>query len=216
MRKLVGLVVVAGLLGIGCSNNTKTTGAKQPLDPTKVSVQLTSVTLGEDCGGTSGIPTPAPKAEAPAQPQEPAARAESMMKRPSVSGDSAERSGPRPCQQTSMQLSVKAPAGAPGAELRVKKVELFDEKGKRVAELSVRSSLVWTNGVYAAWDGKIAAGQSLSVSYPLSQPDWTEVTARFDQTYVLKIVVSIGEGDQSLEREVIEAGPARLPPGVVT
>lgn len=175
-------------------------------------MQVTSATLGEDCG-SGGLPDP----PAPAQPK----KAAGSMQKPMAPGAPAEAMadsmlGQAPCQQTSLQLSVVAGSGAAATALRVTKVELFDEKGKRIGELGSRTPMVWADGLYKPWDETVAAGQSLSVSYSLSQPDWSGVADRFNKTYVVKVVVSVDGADQPLQREVYLQGATQLPPGVVT
>jgi len=76
---------------------------------------------------------------------------------------------------------------------------------------------MWTqDGTYTAWDQKIAPGQELSVSYALSQPPWGAVTERWNRTYVLKAVVTVGGGERSVQRDVHVAAPTMLPPNVRT
>ncbi len=116
-----------------------------------------------------------------------------------------------------MQLSVIAPAGVSASQLTVKKVELFDDKGALIGELTPRAPTVWSqDGTYKAWDQAVAAGQELSVSYALSQPPWGQVTERWNRTYVIKAVITVGGADRSVERDVHVAAPAMLPPNVRT
>ena len=146
----------------------------------EVTVVMASATLGEDCG--QGLePAPAPKKEK--------ASASDEMKAGSVT-QGAHRSvaGRRACQQTSMQLSIAAGADAQATEIRVKKVQILDKSGKVVAELTARTPSVWAeDGAYTVWNQKIAAGKTLSVTYPLSAPGLA-VNAR-NEVYTLKAKV---------------------------
>lgn len=207
MRKLHVVAFLSVLTGLACSSHERGTKPQPPIDPTKVSVQLTAVTLGEDCGGT-GIPAPQPVEAAAPAPKRSAAK-------PSH-GAAAEMSLQRICQQTSVQLAIVSPASVGPTTIHVKKVELFDDKGNRIGELTTKTPVVWTDGVYTPWDEKAAASTTLSVSYPTSQPDWSAVGDRANRTFVVKVVVSVGGADQPLEREVYIQGETRLPPGVVT
>ena len=108
-------------------------------------------------------------------------------------------------------------SGCAQVTLTVKKVELFDDQGARIGELPPRAPTVWAqDGTYKAWDQGVAAGQELSVSYALSQPPWGQVTERWNRTYVLKAVITVGGADRSVQRDVHVAAPAMLPPNVRT
>lgn len=164
-----------------------------PITVAKVTVQMTAATLTDDCGSTSA---PSPKAKA---------KSESFAKED------------RACDQSSMQLSVKATAGGAKAQLTVKSVELFDDKGAKIGSLTASSPTVWgADGTYAAWDQNIAAGTELSVSYVLSSPAWGSIADRRNHTYVLEAVVTIDGADQTVKRDVSVAAPTSLPPGVKT
>ncbi len=157
-----------------------------------VTVQMTAVTLGDDCGG-------GPSAASAKQ------KGATQMRLD------------RACEPSSMQLSVVAPAGSTPTQLAVKKVELVDDKGAKIGDLTARAPTVWDqNGTYQAWDQRVAPGTELSVSYQLSQPPWGDVPDRRNRGYVLKAVFTIGDGEQAVQREVESNAPARLPPGVKT
>ncbi len=116
-----------------------------------------------------------------------------------------------------MQLSVVAVADAPQAQLSVAKVELFDDKGALIGELTARAPMVWSeDGTYQAWDQSIAGGQDLSVSYALSEPPWRSVRDPRDQTYVLKATLTVNGDKQLVQGDVQVAAPTILPPNVRT
>lgn len=158
--------------------------------PAAVTVQMTAATLADDCGGP---PSAAGKQKA----------ARARMD--------------RSCEQSSMQLSVTATAGGEASQIAVKKVELFDDKGTRIAELSARAPSVWDpSGAYQAWDQRVAPGQDLSVSYALSQPPWRDIPDRRARGYVLKAVLTVGGGEQAVQSDVQVAAATILPPNVKT
>lgn len=174
--------------------------APAPAPAAKVTVGLTAVTLADDCGAPAG-----------------AARRQDR----DDAGPSRNRgasASPRRCEQTSMQLSVISDATSAPTEIRIKKVELFDDNGKSLGELVPRQPTWWSaNGVYEAWDQKVAAGAQLSVSYLLSQPAWDHVPSRWNRTFTLKVTVTIGGADQSVQKDVhIKSPPTSLPPNVRT
>ncbi len=175
----------------------------QPTAP-KVTVQMTAATLADDCGGS-----------APRSPPRAAAKSDDAMEEPKAKSKSAFAKSDRACDQTSMQLSVKASAGGGATRITVKKVELFDDAGVKIGTLTASSPTVWTkDGAYKAWDQKITPGQELSVSYVLSQPAWGP--NRRLRTYVLKAVVTVGGDDRVVKRDVLITAPTSLPPGVKT
>lgn len=186
----------------------------------EVVVQMTSATLGEECGGTGAPYSPPPQRSEGAPLRAPAQEKSA----PGPAGDSAQKmsmSERRVCQQTSMQLSIVTPAGGDGRVLRVKKVELFDDAGTKIGDLTPRTPMVWSEKAseYTAWNEKVAPGANLAVSYALSAPDWSGVQNRWGKTYVLKAIVTVDGSDQSVQHTAeavrIES-PTHLPPGAVT
>ncbi|MEO8700190.1 MAG: hypothetical protein ABI867_09105 [Kofleriaceae bacterium] len=169
-----------------------------------ITVQMTAATLADDCGGGPNTAPAPPKAAAKAKqdaPYEPTQASKAKRK----------------CEQSSIQLSITAPAGAKPAELAVKQVELFDETGKSLGVLESRAPSLWSeaNG-YMPWDQKITPGQELSVSYALGRPDWSKVPERWNKTYVVKAQLSIGGADQTVQQNVEVGAPTSLPPNVKT
>lgn len=208
-------VAVAAELEIGPPKSPPITVANTPVVPAtpatplpsdRVTVELTAVTLGEDCGVA-----PAPKKSAAAESQQ------------KPLADSSAKPGFAParrqaCEQTSMQLSVSSPVGFAETTLRVKKVQVFDENGKLVGTLTPRTPTVWgsASGTYLPWDEKVASAATLSVSYALSAPDWSKTKDRWNKTFTVKAVVTVGGADQKLERDVFVVSETHLPPDVVT
>src|SRR5262245_11430640 len=129
MSKLLLLCAIAG-----CATST----ADSAKDPT---VELSAVTLSDDC-----TPPPPPSTKVPAQP--PATPAVPAKVAPGGGAPAAARcAGPgcgRRCEQTSMQLSIKVPAGAKPTTLKIVKVELLDDKGKLLETLASYTPRMWT------------------------------------------------------------------------
>lgn len=163
---------------------------------------MTAATLADDCGGVAP----------------PAKEAQRSQRQEDSRGDEARGArARRACDQSSMQLSIVVPAGGAATQVTIKRVELFDDKGALIGELTPRTPTVWADGgTYTAWDQKIAPGQNLSVSYALSQPPWGAVHERWNRTYVVKAVVTVGGADRSVQRDVHVAAPTMLPPNVRT
>lgn len=216
-RVLLCLLVVAGCTKAGpeATNEPPTPVVKEPgvapAPPPKTApeatarIELTAVTLADDCGGTP--PYGAPKASvAPAETRQKGARSQ----------ERADRSRARVrCEQTSMQLAVQA---RDAATIRIKSVELFDEAGTSVGTLIATKPTMWsaTSSTYEAWDEKVAAGATINVSYVLSQPSWATVSDRWNKTFTLKAVVSVGGVDQTAQKDVTLSAPTSLPPNVRT
>jgi len=202
---------LAGLLGCTKAGSTSDPisnpppGARPPPAVVAgVALQISAATLGEDCGF---VADPAPTGDRSERKRAAGSESEADM------GERAKRA----CQHSSMQLAVTgAPTGAPQT-VRVKKVELFDDKGTLIGELAWRDPTVWKqDGTYGAWDQMVAASQALSVSYQLSAPDWSKVANRWDRSFTLKAVLTVDGADRSVQREVHVDAPVALPPDVET
>lgn len=221
MRKGLALVV-AGLFG--CSPSGPSSADEKPAvspsqpdakpepEPTpepesiEIVVLMTAATLADDCGGgpnTRPKPAAAPKAKSET-------RNKGRMDR--ARGSRAARA----CEQSSIQLSVSAPKSTAPAKMVVKSVELLLASGKSVGTLQTRAPSVWSeeNG-YEPWDENVQPGEDLSVTYALTQPDWSQVKDRW-QTYTVKAVVSIAGAEQNVEQNVVVDAPTSLPPDVRT
>ena len=176
--------------------------------PTKdVSVELAAVTLADDCGR----PPPAPARPARTAPSSPSVVAPADCGGPNC--------GYSRCDQTSMQLSFKAPAGVKPTTIKIKRVELLDTKGKVLEVLAVRAPARWTaEGSYVAWNETITAGQTVASTYELDSPDWDKLTngrwSAHSKTFQLRVTVTIGSADRTVEKQSIT--PARLAPAVPT
>jgi hypothetical protein len=177
--------------------------------PPKVStrIELTAVTLADDCGGAPPWSAPVKTAQLEVAPSKAKAK-----------GDSAAPMGARAkrrCEQTSMQLAIIA---GDASTIQVKSVELFDETGKSLGTLSASKPTRWSDasGRYEAWDELVAAGSTSSVSYVLAQPKWDQIGNRWNRTYTLKTVLSVGGVNQSAQKDVTLSAPTSLPPNVKT
>ncbi len=208
---LVSLVFVAACTKVGTGQESPpaepTTGVSPIAPPAKTvpqspkaTVELTAVTLADDCGG--------------APPSLPPMKTATKERAAKGDDDGSKAKAKRRCEQTSMQLSINA---TDASRIQVKSVELFDEKGASLGVLAVSKPTRWSdaNASYEAWDEKFDAG-STSVSYVLQQPNWDAVADRWNKTYTLKAIVSIGGADQSTSFEVTISAPTTLPPNVKT
>lgn len=183
----------------------------------KVSVVMTAATLADDCGGTPpwSEPPPVPATPAPVV-KDKSAKQDSAYDPDEGKSKSKGSMARRRCEQTSMQLAVISKGGAP-TQLHVKKVELFDPSGASLGELVASKPTRWSDkSTYDAWDETIAPDQTLSVSYVLAQPNWDSVKDRWNKTYTVKAVVTVGSGDQAVQAEVEVRAPTILPPNVKT
>lgn len=180
-----------------------------PADPSpaaasSVTVQMTAATLGDDCGGAPPLSPP------PAPGQKGAAKAKGDAKTDEA-GTSHSKSKRR-CDQTSIQLSIVAPAGSTPATIQVKEVEIFDDAGASLGVVKASAPRKWAGDEgYVDWDQTVAPGTELAVSYALSEPDWSKVEGRFDKTYVIKAKVSVDGKDQAVGTKVeVRASPPSM------
>jgi hypothetical protein len=192
--------------------------AKTPDDYT---VTLASVNLGNDCW----TPPPAPPAgkfatpPAPVVPPITTPAPSSPMPRktaPSTAGPSENVANQ--CDQTSMQILVKAAAGLKPVPVKVKKLELLDAKGKLIEELTARDAQRWEADKYVAWDQSVDANKSYQLMYPLTAPAWHKLPggrmSAHERSFQLRVTLSIGAGAHTVDKQSIV--PARLPPPVPT
>ena len=170
-------------------------------NPTKdISVELAAVTLGDDC---------APVKAAPATP---------AVRAPSDACDGP-GCGYSRCDQTTMQLVIKAPAGTKPTTIKVKKVELLDSKGKVLEVLTSKLPTKWDgSSSYIAWNEQIGGGQSVQAMYNLNAPNWNKLTnGRWNahsKTFQLRVTVTVGNAHKTVEKQSIT--PTQLPPAVPT
>ncbi len=210
----LGLILA---LCIGCTKATSAgedgTGvAPPPPPPGDVSVELSGVTLGEDCGAGWAPPPPAPPARR-AAPSTPAAMAPADCAEPGCGNHY------RACQQTSIQLALHATGTSGPTPVRIRKVELLDAKGASLGELTPKSPSRWSDaGAYQAWDQTLAPGERAAVSYVLSTPGWNTMEggmyAQTGKTFQVRVTVLVGAKDRVVEKKAIQ--PAIAPPPVPT
>ncbi|HEY5927241.1 MAG TPA: hypothetical protein VIV11_36390, partial [Kofleriaceae bacterium] len=164
MMKHVMLMVA--LSAVGCD-----AGAR----PVETTVTLTSVAFADDCGGT-------PPTDAPALPaREPPAKTAGAPASPAVAQERVDYEVERRrCEQTSMQLAI---VGKTADELRIKSVEVFDDRGKSLGKLTASKPTRWdvAKAAYEPWDGKVVVG-AMAVSYVLSQPTFVDQWDARDRT----------------------------------
>lgn len=201
MTRFALLLAIAGCWSSGTSSPTK------PPAPGAIVVDIASVSLAEDCG--TG-----------AQPADPIRQSSSRPNPATVVGSSSQleesQAGEAACEQTTMQLSIKA--GSAGA-VRVKRVELLDAKGKVVGTLTPRTPSRWVDSDYQAWNERVEAGQNLTASYALTAPNWDKLPGGRDPSvaYRVRVTIAIGGEERTFDKAATIEGPALpLPEGVVT
>jgi len=190
-------LLLSGLL-VACGSKTA-----PPADPIAhvdgsvldVAVEVASVVLGDDCAS----PVAALEAEGE-QASEAKCRPDSPCSR-----------GGGGCVQTQVQLSVQGGPVGTARSVRVVKVELLDASGQAVDELAARQPKAWddASGTYAAWDGLIAADETIGASFDLSAPDWSAVPGgRWAGSVAVRVTLAIG--DEQTTRDSVAASPGDL------
>ena len=184
-----------------------------PVDanPTKdITVELSAVTLGDDCAVVPSNPKPAkPSRAAPAAPSV----------RAPADCDVGGCGHHSRCDQTTMQLAIKTPAGSKPTTIKIKKVELLDNKGKVLEVLTSKLPSKWDgSSSYIVWNEQVAAGESVKAMYSLNAPNWNKLTnGRWNahsKTFQLRVTVTIGSESKTVEKQSIT--PTQLPPAVPT
>lgn len=176
-----------------------------PVSPTaeagRVDITISSVTLADDCGTGPSTRPEARSIEAE--------RSSSQKIAPPSAGARASM-GDRACEQSSVQLRVANGTKAPST-VTIKKVQVLEESGTVLGDLTARAPSYWTGDAYEAWDGKVAPDQVLQVGYALSHP-----AVRPGGTYIVRVTIASDAGDQTLEQRATLEAEASLPPGAVT
>ena len=199
---LLRSTLATALAAVAISCGGKSPPPTPKVVPNTVDVAIASVTLADDCG--TG-PTTSPPVQARAQRPSPemgfgdapaGARSASMVQ--------------RMCEQSSVQLRVTNGTAA-ASDVSIKKIELLDESGNVLRELTPREPSKWTGDAYQPWDQKVDAAQTLQISYALSEPS---VSA--GGTYTVRVTVASASGDNTIETKTKLEAPASLPPGAVT
>ena len=212
LKKILILALVAGCTKAAPPNESRDRGKQgyspEPEPPpakTPAKVTLTSVTLADDCGGEAPLGAPPPSNKKFAQPPAAPAMQAPESQRPGVVA------GRRRCVQTSMQLEIEAAAAG---DVKIKSVEIYDEKGSKLGSLASSKPRMWSvaAGAYEDWNEKLAAGQSVQVSYALERPSVASNDTGRDVTYTVKVMASVGGVDQPLQTTVmVIAEPPALP-----
>ncbi|MEO8700192.1 MAG: hypothetical protein ABI867_09115 [Kofleriaceae bacterium] len=181
---------------VACGSTPAPTPAPTPIEPAPAggppTIQIAAVTLAQECGRG---PTPP------------------------LAGDADRTQSARvsACEQSSLQLAITSPAGAKPSRFRIKSLELFDAAGAHaLGKLVWRTPSTWTGSAYAAWDERIPPGQALKISYALGAFDWSKIEGRYNQTYLVKAVISVDDKDTAVQHDVEVHARAQLPPDVDT
>ncbi len=191
----------------------------------EIKVELAGVTLAEDCAdGQPTKPLAPPPVKAAAGSNVSSDPSASMpapnAKAASVAADMPSAGAcapgvhcggiPQPaCEQTAMQLLVAVPSGALATTLKIKTVELLDDKGAVAGTLTARAASKWDGkGTYVTWDEAVTpATGSLAVSYKLSAPNWNKLTGSIwnaaSKKFALRVTVSISDKDRAIEKQAI-------------
>lgn len=172
-------VVVGGLLGAACSSS----GTKAPSAPPALRAELgvTAATLAGDCGegqvAAGAAPMPAPAAAIAAS-----------------CPAGVECSYHAPCQQSAVQLTLRAVGSGAPTPVAVQRIELLDTSGAVLGTMTGRAVTRWVDGVYTPWDGQLHAGEALKLSVPTSEPPWDKVPGgRFGSgTFQVRVTVTVG------------------------
>jgi hypothetical protein len=199
VRSIIATTTLSLLLSIGC---TKATSG------------------GED--GVGVAPPPRPQGNVTGKPTEAPAAAASVAPgyAPCAQGQNCGGGGyRRSCDQTSIQLALKATGTSAPTPIAIKKVELLDANGASLGELTAKTPTRWSDaGSYQPWDQTLAPSDEAAVSYLLSTPNWGSMEGGlYGQTgkmYQVRVTVLVGAKDRVLEKKAIQA--AIMPPPAAT
>lgn len=216
------LAITSGCTKAGSGSDEGVGVAPPPRPQGDVVVELSGVTLGEDCGGTPPKNPPTPSESAAAAPSK---TAPAVWRAPSGTGSAVPTAcvppscGHHACQQTSIQLALRATGTTTATPIRIKKVELLDAKGVSLGELTATSPTRWSDAdSYQAWDQSLAPNEQAAVSYVLSSPAWNAMEggqrAQTGKMFQVRVTVLVGAKDRVIEKRLIQ--PTIMPPPMPT
>ncbi len=243
MSKLVPstLVPLTAALLLGCGGKAQPPpgpgggggGGGDVAGGAEVEIAIASVTLADDCPDGRGpdwsLPPPAPVASTTAADEAPAPKPTAgSMQDPSLAGPGSASvrrlsmsEAEAACEQSFVQLQVTGKAGA--GRFAIRKIELLDDAGKVLGELTARTPTRWQDDHYEPWTEQVEAGATTSAAYELSAPDWSKYgMSRSDaegRVFNVRLTVSAGDDERTVEQQATVAatsGPVVLPPGAVT
>lgn len=138
-----------------------------------VESELSSVTLSDDCGGT-GLVAPDCAAE------------------DSFCGF---------CRQSGLQLHFTAVHVDETLPVEIVSVELLEEGGLFISNLTPRDPRTFGDEGYETWDETIAPGEELHVTYDTTAPDWSIAEGERGRAtrYRVRVVVRIDGIERTLE-----------------
>ncbi len=174
---------MVGMLTAACSSSAGRTPSAPP--GLTAALGVASATLAGDCGeGKVAAARDAPITA-------PAARAAIAPASCPVGVDCSFHA---PCQQSSVQLTLRAVGSGAPAPVVVTAVELLDPAGAVLGTMDPRVVTRWTDGRYGAWDGQLHAGEDLRLSLPTGEPPWGKVPGgRFGNgTFQVRVTVTVG------------------------
>jgi hypothetical protein len=162
-----------------------------------VTVELAAVTLGDECGAN------------PRQPAPPAPKVKTEDAKRDPNADRDADSSRSACEPTTMQLALKAVAAAKPTTIKVKKVELLDDKGKVLETLTAKQPVKWDGKKYNVWNESIAGGESLATSYLLNAPDWNKHTKgrrnAHTKKFQVRVTLAVGTQNRTIDKQAVVA-----------
>lgn len=208
---LAALVATASVTACGSPKAKSTSNGSNAGSAGAVVISVSSIHLADDCGEIASAPPVNPAAVAPTSPPPPTVIA--RPERRAQPSDSVRMDQPEhQCDQSALQLQLVAAASPNATVIAIRKIELLDEAGKVLGELTPRSPTQWMpSGQYTAWDQSIAGGATIKASYALSAPTWpayglTLATAA-QQTFRLRVTVTANGSEQVVSGQATVVSP---------
>jgi hypothetical protein len=202
----LGLALVV-LGACSASNTTSSTTPQEQAQVTSpssglvVTATIAAVTLGDDCGSSSGV------AKAPSM-QDCAAPADAG---PDGASSKSDCGGGSYCQQSNVQIAFTTSQGNKAAKVTIVEVTLHDAtNGSKVDTLASSTPQVWTGSAYAKWDESLQPASEIKASYNLAAPGWSRLssgTNSYAQKYRLHVTLEIDGVQVILESAVLNREP---------
>lgn len=152
----------------GCADSqqaTDSTTQQPPLEEQGLSARVASVSLGDQCGGSTGGRDIAADCD----------DAGSCF---------------APCEPSHLQIRYTSDGPEEAVDVEVLQVRLLLADGESFVQLmSATNPTFWDGEQYSQWPGVLDPDDRVMASYELRSPDWSQVDASWDTAFIVEVDV---------------------------
>jgi len=201
----VTLLAIGSLLLVACGARVDLEGVSQPT--VSIEAAVSAATLADDCGSSTSSSSAPPSS---------GAFAGDCAESTDAGAGSARGGCGGWCHQSNLQLALTA-EGKGTASIAIAELHLVDaETGAVLDDGNVKNARIWSGSSYLPWTQTISAGQSVKVTYDMTQFDWSKIGGgdswkTYSRRYKLLIVLRVDGVDR-----VLTSGELSREPEVAT